>query len=321
MTRYSGLALAVVLAVLVVGQSLAWATTSIDVSLVNPGSSTVSSGTPVELQIVGTFDAALTATAYTISVTQDSNDAGGHLNARSADPNDPDNGLAYISRTSQLPFWNGLAHNFAIEDAPEVLMDLAFGGEPGGPYDGVDPNTDVMIERIWITPTGTGSLTVTLSAFSAVTMPTQGDPNGAFFDTMTITQDEVSLTVQSPAYYWLETETHGGGEIDLDPEPNDANVPVYEGGTEVTLTGEPGLLDDFQYWHLLDPNYPGDGNYFEEDSNDPIVVAMDFDRKVEAYFACSGSSGMAMVLVCLGMCRLVASHRPRRIDRSGPGDP
>ena len=73
---------------------------------------------------------------------------------------------------------NNLAHNFAIDDQDEVLTDLAFGETPGGSEDGIDPNTDVILERIWITPTGTsaaGTITVTLSDLSAAT--TQGDPS------------------------------------------------------------------------------------------------------------------------------------------------
>jgi hypothetical protein len=298
--------------------SAASATTSIDVYLVNPGDANVPSGVPVELHVVATFDARLVATAYTLTVTTDSGDARGYLNHRSADPNET-NGLTYVSETVQAPFNNGLPHRFVLGPQPEVLTDMDFGEQPGGPEDGLEPNSNVLIERVWITPTGAGQLTVTLSDFSAAT--TQTDPNGQLFDTMTITTAQPTLTVQGPAYYWLTARTRGSANdaIDLDPEPNcDPNmpVPVYPAAAEVTLTGEPASGRSFNYWRLYDPNFPGDRDFSTEDNNNPIVLTMDYDREVDAQFKCGTSMPLSMVVVAgSGACAAVSRRRQKSTNR------
>jgi len=86
---------------------------SMVVRLVNPGSATVTSGTPFELRVVADITGVrLSAVAYDLSVTTVNGDARAWLNGRSADPNEV-NGLTYISQTLQFPFENNLAHNIA----------------------------------------------------------------------------------------------------------------------------------------------------------------------------------------------------------------
>jgi hypothetical protein len=278
------------------------------VRLVNPGSATMTSGTPFELRVVADIASArLSAVAYDLSVTG-TGDARAWLNRRSADPNEV-NGLTYISQTLQFPFENNLAHNFAASDQSEVMADMDYDDEPGGESDGIEPNTNVVLERIWITPTGTGSLTITLSNFTAVT--TEGDPNGAFFDTMTIDANQVSVTVNGPAYYWLSRGMNrpDKGEIVIDPAPGDPNVPVYAVGTPVELTGDGTSANwNLEYWLIYDPNYPEDANHaFEDDANNPIVVVMDSDRAVDAYFRCGSGLAplMALSVGILGVAWLV----------------
>jgi len=293
MRRYTNFSLIISICLFTLRADLARATNSVTLRLVNPGSATVTSGTPFELRVVADITGVrLSAVAYDLSVTTVNGDARAWLNGRSADPNEV-NGLTYISQTLQFPFENNLAHNFTVGGQSEVMADMDYDDEPGGESDGIEPNTNVVLETITITPTGTGSLTITLSNFTAVS--TEVDPNGAFFDTMTIEANQVSVTVNGPAYYWLSTwvDRPDKGEIDLTPPISDPNVPVYAGGTPVELTGDAtGLGWHFKYWLIYDPNYPQDANWaFQDDANNPIVVVMDSDWEVEGHFGCGSSLG------------------------------
>ena len=91
------------------------------------------------------------------------------------------------------------------------------------------------------------------------------------------------------------------GHVELDPEPGDPNLPVYTAGTVVTLTAEPNEGKVFQKWKIFDPNFPNDANHAVIDTNNPITIAMDADRKVKAFFKCGGGGVMPMVLTLLGL--------------------
>jgi hypothetical protein len=265
-----------------------WAFNSITVSLVKPDPNlTVASGVPFELRVVANItEDRLSAVAYTLGATTDSNDARAYLIRRSGDPDDPNTGLTYISETLQMPFENNLAHNFTAGPQTEVITDMDFGGVPGSPNDGLEHNTNVVLEWVRIVPTGTGDLTITLSNLSAVT--TQYDPNGALYDTMVIESNQVNLTVGGDAYHWLTTrvDPEGGGGIDLNPPLSDPCLPVYASGTDVVLDANKTGPKPFKYWRIFDPNYPGDANHAVQDSNDPTTITMDSDQEVEAYFHC-----------------------------------
>ncbi|MBN2561089.1 MAG: hypothetical protein JXQ75_09185, partial [Phycisphaerae bacterium] len=76
MSRWTNSILTVAFSALVVGSVPALATTSIDVSLVNPGSSTVSSGTPFELWVVADISGArLCAASYRLSASSSGGNA------------------------------------------------------------------------------------------------------------------------------------------------------------------------------------------------------------------------------------------------------
>ncbi len=297
---------------------------SVTISLVNPGSAAVTSGTPFELRVVANItDARLSATAYTLSVTTSSGDARAWLNRRSADPNEA-NGLTYISQTVQFPFENNLAHNFRAGGQAEVMADMDYGDEPGGELDGIEPNTGVVLERIAITPTGTGSLTISLSNFTAVT--TETDPNGQFFDTMTIDGNQVFVTVGGTAHYWLQTrvDPEESGEIVLTP-PTDPCVPVYSDQTDVTLNGDKTTHKPFRHWTIFDPNYPGDANVATQDSNNPIVLRMASDQEVEAYFDCSSGLGPMLpgIMSLLGVAwltRRMGVPRTQKVAKRSPSE-
>lgn len=76
------------------------------------------------------------------------------------------------------------------------------------------------------------------------------------------------------------------GQVYLDPEPNDSNLPEYASGTEVLLTAVPIEGKGFKHWWLFDPNHPGDSNHVFADSNNPTTILMDADREVTAIFTC-----------------------------------
>jgi len=95
--------------------------------------------------------------------------------------------------------------------------------------------------------------------------------------------------------------------VDLDPEPNDANLPVYPVGTVVTLTAEPNEGKSFKKWTVFDPNFPGDANHATQDTNTILHLTMDADQHVKAVFKCGGGTmpplGMALLLLTLEALR------------------
>ena len=168
--------------------------TTFTASLVNPGASIVYAGQPFELDVVATFDRRLAAVAFQVAAA---GEASARLTGRSADP-DESNGLTYISGTSQEPFAADLPHDFTSGPVTEMLVDMDYDDVPGGQTDGVPPASNVVIERLQITPGGTGSLTITLSGFHAAT--TQDDPDGAAFDTIDVQPNAVTVTVATPIW-------------------------------------------------------------------------------------------------------------------------
>ncbi len=115
-----------------------------------------------------------------------------------------------------------------------------------------------------------------------------------------------------PRMYSLTiNETNGGwGDVDLDPEPDDANLTAYRAGTAVALTALPIEGKSFRHWEVYDPNHPGDANYAAVDTNNPITIVMDTDREVTAVFKCGSGVGAALPLLVVGV--LLMAMRRRR---------
>jgi hypothetical protein len=179
---------------------------TITYSLVNPGSDTVSPGVPFDLEIRATFDAPLVATEYRLRAS------GGPTAtaiARSLDPTGP-LGLTYVSQTSQDPFESGLPFDMTASTLKEVAYDADYGGVSGGPSDGVPASApdDVVLDTITIVASGTGSLTITLSSAKAAT--TADAPDGVMFDTVSIDNPSVVLTVAAGP-----GDMDGDGDVDL----------------------------------------------------------------------------------------------------------
>lgn len=144
---------------------------SVSFSIVNPGPSQVSSDVPLFLDILVTADTDLKALSFEISK---SGTPGAALTGRSADPVDPGTGLTFISSLSQIPsFQNALPQDFdTAGPVREVLFDLDGNGIAGG--------QDLLIETIEITPSGSGTLVLSLRDVSAATV--LGAPGGVLFD-------------------------------------------------------------------------------------------------------------------------------------------
>jgi hypothetical protein len=93
------------------------------------------------------------------------------------------------------------------------------------------------------------------------------------------------------------------GDVNLDPEPNDPNLPQYAAGTVLMLTAVPIGGGTFKQWKIYDPNHPGDSNYMATDTNWSTTIVMDDDREVKAVFKCASDVGpmLPMMLAVLGL--------------------
>lgn len=110
-------------------------------------------------------------------------------------------------------------------------------------------------------------------------------------------QTATPLTIGVQAYQATHTLTvtvinPAWGDVDLDPDPDDPNLPAYPPATVVTLTAQPSMGKSFTQWRLFDPNFPGDANHATVDTNTILQLTLDTNMEVEAGFKC-GSSGMA----------------------------
>jgi len=109
--------------------------------------------------------------------------------------------------------------------------------------------------------------------------------------------------------------SRGYGHVELAPDPvADGPPPAYLPGTDVTLTAVPNGSKSFKYWKVYDPNYPSDANYIVLDSNNPIAIVMNADRKVVAVFKCGGGLEPMFPLVILAAA---GGARLCRVRRNG----
>lgn len=128
-------------------------------------------------------------------------------------------------------------------------------------------------------------------------------------DVALLTEEEIwpglycTLTITAVNGQW--------GQVQLDPEPNDANQPTYEVGTVITLTAVPMEGRVFAEWRIYDPNRPGDANYVTTDTNDTLAIAMNDDYEIDAVFRCGSSVRNAFpYLLIAATCSLI-SRRAR----------
>ncbi len=100
----------------------------------------------------------------------------------------------------------------------------------------------------------------------------------------------------------------GKSWVDIDPNDPNWSPYVYPTGTVLTLTAMPTGNRSFKNWKIWNPNYCDDANYIVIDTNNPIIVAMDCNRRVEAIFKCGGGGveGALPLLGVLGMLGVLA---------------
>ncbi len=103
------------------------------------------------------------------------------------------------------------------------------------------------------------------------------------------------------------------GDVLLDPEPEDANLPTYPIGTDVTLTAVPKAGREFWNWTIFDPNFPNDANYATTDSNCVTTITMNGDMHVLATFSCAVNviPMLSVALLSLGALALIVRTRRR----------
>ena len=163
---------------------------SITFVLVNPGPDFVAPHSTVTIEVRATYDTPLVAATFAVSA---SGEPAAVLTARSADPVTPA-GLTYISTTSQTPFEPGLPHDLKASAAIEVLLDLDFDQDPGGPFDGMAPGSDVLIETLDVEVSGTGILTLAIGQVSAA--HTESAPGGQLFDSAMVDPQAAEVTIE-----------------------------------------------------------------------------------------------------------------------------
>ncbi len=126
--------------------------------------------------------------------------------------------------------------------------------------------------------------------------------------------DNWSLMIHPDTATLTVTEVNGGwGEVVLDPGPIQSGPPQYKYAcdTSVTLTANPLPGKEFVGWAIYDPNYPGDPNYVDHDTNTVLYLVMDADWEVEARFKCGSSAGPFIPLVLLGLAGFAMRRRRR----------
>ena len=178
-------------------------------------------GSTVTIELRATYDTPLVAAKLVLSA---SGEPDAVLSARSADPVTPA-GLTFISTTSQEPFVSGLPHDLKAAPTTEVLLDLDFDAQPGGPTDGMAPGADLLLETLEVVVSGTGLLTLSLGEVSAA--HTDSAPGGQLFDNATVDPQAAAVTIRLPT----------PGDIDLDGSVDLADFATFAlcfGGCDAT---------------------------------------------------------------------------------------
>ncbi|MBN1345349.1 MAG: hypothetical protein JXQ73_21835 [Phycisphaerae bacterium] len=87
----------------------------------------------------------------------------------------------------------------------------------------------------------------------------------------------------------------------------------YLFGSEVTLVAQAVEGKRLRQWQIFDPNFPGDANHAEIDTNTTTTVVVDDDREVQAVWKCgSGVDAALPLLPMMGMALVVLAFRRGR---------
>jgi hypothetical protein len=207
--KRAGTLAVVVIVAAVLGGAAAARAASITLSLDYSGPATVPAGAVVAVEVRGDFDTKLAAVRFAVAA---SGNASATVIERSASPTTP-GGLTYVSRTSQTPFVSDLPHDLAGTPLDEVLLDMSFDDQPGGPTDGVAPGAGVVVESLQISVDGAGTVQVSLMGASAAhTYLAAERPVAELFDSVEIDPSAESITLRVLS----DGDFDDDGDVDLD---------------------------------------------------------------------------------------------------------
>lgn len=153
------------------------------------------------------------------------------------------------------------------------------------------------------------SQTCTLTLPVSLVLPDLGIPPEIF--DLDLNLDGQLVGTVGPRHLTLTETNDLSGDVQIDPEPYDANNILFLEGTEVTLTAFPIEGRSFRHWQIFDPNYPDDPNYATIDANVSTTIVMDTDMHVDAAFQCGSGAGplLPMTLVLLGLVGALGRRR------------
>jgi hypothetical protein len=192
-TKWARTLAMIVSVVVLLGGAMAARAASITLSLQYGGPATVPAGSVVDVEVRGDFDTRLAAVRFAVTA---SGNASATVMERSASPTTP-GGLTYVSRTSQIPFVSDLPHDLAGGPLDEVLLDMSFDSQPGGPTDGLAPGAEVLVESLQIGVEGAGTVQLSLTGASAAhTYLAAEGPVAELFDSVEIDPPAGSITLQ-----------------------------------------------------------------------------------------------------------------------------
>ncbi len=123
------------------------------------------------------------------------------------------------------------------------------------------------------------------------------------------TSNGAALTVVTLRTLTLTETNENWGEVEIVPEPNDANNMQYPEGTEVVLTAVPAEEREFGHWESFDPNFPNDANHATTDANLTTTVVLDMDQHVNAVWKCGSGAGPLLPLIVFGVGLFVTWRR------------
>ncbi|MHC1770077.1 MAG: hypothetical protein AB9869_38315 [Verrucomicrobiia bacterium] len=185
-------------------------------ALTNPAGGSVVAGRPFPVEVRASLNAVLVGAAFRVVTT---GGARATLTSRSPSPAQ-DTGLIFVSTTSQQPFEPGLPMEIGETGALEVLL-----GTGAWPHDGIVPGENILLERLEITPSSSGELTLSLADLQAVTSRWAKD--GKWFESVSLHPWQPSVTVQVEPGPAAPPQSAPGGQAPVmgAPAPGKAGVP------------------------------------------------------------------------------------------------
>lgn len=105
----------------------------------------------------------------------------------------------------------------------------------------------------------------------------------------------------------VAVQNSGMGSVTVDP-----NLPCYAPNSIVTLRAWPEEGRELKHWVLYDPNFPEDSNHAVKDSNLILLLTMNADHQVVAWFTCGSQLQGLLPLAAVVMLGLAVASLRRR---------